>query len=107
MIQKIDLKLTVREFASLFAICHDRKQDFESGYTFRPDEIALAEYSDELERRVHTWSERKPSNEYKFSMRLSVAMTIWLGRTHYRPDNMLLGKIDKALVDLKITPFVL
>lgn len=102
MIPKIDLKLTIGEFASLFKICQDCHEQFEKFYNPRPEMIMLAEYADLLEKRIRTWSGRRDRKEYKFSVPLSVVLAIWLDRTYYLPVNTLLAKMDKALVDNRI-----
>lgn len=107
MIQKLDFKLSLGEFASLYQICYNSHLAVENRQTFRPEELILAEYADELERRVRAWKGRADQKEYKFSLRLSVAVTIWLDRSYYRPVNTLLAKIDKALVDNQLKPISL
>lgn len=104
MTPKLDFKLSLFEFASLYQICFNSQEAVENRQTFRTEELILSEYCDELEKRVRTWKGRENQKEYKFSLRLSVAMTIWKDRSYYRPANTLLAKIDKALVDNQLKP---
>ncbi|MDR6195667.1 hypothetical protein QE357_002719 [Siphonobacter sp. BAB-5404] len=107
MTPKLDFKLTLSEFASLYQICFNSHEAVENRLTFRPEELILSEYCDELEKRIPTWKDRKDQKEYKFRLRLSVAMTIWQDRSYYRPVNTLLAKIDKALVDNQFKPITI
>ncbi|OZI08219.1 hypothetical protein BWI93_10150 [Siphonobacter sp. BAB-5385] len=58
MIPKLDFKLSLGEFASLYQICYDSQEAVEKRQTFRPEALILAEYADELEKRINSWKER-------------------------------------------------